>query len=212
LLRAHLDLDLLPELSRLSDATARPVSPPAQRIAIAQDAAFAFAYPHLLGDWHAAGAEIAPFSPLADDAVPDADLVILPGGYPELYAGQLAANDKFMSTLRQANRIYGECGGYMVLGDSLTDADGTKHPMAGLLRLETSFADRKLHLGYRHLTATSGPFTGQWTGHEFHYATTTKAEGTPLFQAEDATGAALPPMGLVNGNVSGSFAHIIDRV
>lgn len=190
------------------------VAPPAQRIAVAQDEAFAFAYPHILNDWRTAGAEVAQFSPLADEAVPDADIVFLPGGYPELHAGRLASNATFLNSLRDhaAKRpVYGECGGYMVLGDALTDADGTPHKMAGLLRLETSFAKRKLHLGYRHLTAAHGPFAGNWKGHEFHYASTMKADGPPLFEASDAEGTQLPAMGLIDGNVSGSFAHVIDR-
>jgi cobyrinic acid a,c-diamide synthase len=191
-----------------------PQDPPAQRIALARDVAFAFAYPHLLADWRARGAEILPFSPLADDPVPPADLVLLPGGYPELHAGRLAGAETFMRSLRNASRvsdIYGECGGYMVLGDGLTDAGGRRHAMAGLLRLETSFATRKLHLGYRHLAATTTRLRGTWAGHEFHYATTGRAEGEPLFAARDATGADLPPMGLVSGRVAGSFAHLIAR-
>lgn len=98
----------------------------------------------------------------------------------------------------------------MVLGNALTDADGVTHQMAGLLSLKTSFARRKLHLGYRHLTAAEGPFAGAWTGHEFHYATTIHAAGKPLFTATDAEGTDLPPMGLIQDNVFGSFAHIID--
>ncbi len=187
------------------------IAPPAQRIAIAEDAAFAFTYPHILSDWRAAGAQISFFSPLANEAPADADFMYLPGGYPELYAGRLANNSVFLDGLRSTNAtIYGECGGYMVLGDTLTDVDGVIHRMAGLLPLQTSFADRKLHLGYRSLRATKGPFTGQWTGHEFHYATTQRADGTPLFDATDAEGANLSPMGLIQNNVSGSFAHIID--
>ena len=99
----------------------------------------------------------------------------------------------------------------MTLGDSLTDADGVAHPMAGLLRLQTSFATRRLHLGYRHLHAAAGPLAGDWTGHEFHYATTVSAEGDSLFTATDAEGTQLPPMGLRLGRVTGSFAHLIDR-
>ncbi len=155
-----------------------------------------------------------PFSPLADDPVPEADFVFLPGGYPELHAGQIAANTIFMQSLRNAAQttdIYGECGGYMVLGEGLTGADGTRHVMAGLLPLETSFATRQLHLGYRHLEAQTGPFPGAWAAHEFHYATTLRADGPPLFAATDAEGTALPPMGLHLGRVSGSFAHLIDR-
>ena len=191
---------------------ARRIPPPAQRIAVASDVAFAFAYPHLLTDWQAQGAEVIPFSPLADDPVPDADLIYLPGGYPELHAGRLAANDGFLNSLRMAAQttdIYGECGGYMTLGQRLIDADGTAHTMAGLLPLETSFAARKLHLGYRRVTATKGPFTGTWAAHEFHYATPLTARGTPLFTATDAEGVQLPDMGLCEGRVSGSFAHLI---
>ncbi|WP_282024855.1 cobyrinate a,c-diamide synthase [Limimaricola cinnabarinus] len=218
LVEGHLDLDGLAALA--STAAAMPscegprLPPPAQRIALAQDRAFAFAYPHLLADWRARGAEILPFSPLADEAVPKADLVLLPGGYPELHAGRLAAADTFMQSLRNASEvsdIYGECGGYMVLGECLTDAEGRPHRMAGLLRLSTSFATRKLHLGYRQVKTAQGPFAGAWTAHEFHYATTVSAEGDALFEARDAEGMELPPMGLREGRVCGSFAHLIDR-
>jgi cobyrinic acid a,c-diamide synthase len=218
LMRAHLDLPALWALAQSAPAvpaqTGPHTPPPAQVIAVAQDRAFAFAYPHLLADWQAQGAEVRTFSPLADDPIPPADLIYLPGGYPELHAGKLAAS-QFMRNLKNRAEntvIYGECGGYMVMGDSLTDAEGVAHPMAGLLPLDTSFAARKLHLGYRTLTTATGPFAGQWTGHEFHYATTTRAEGPPLFRATDAEGAALPPMGLHRGRVFGSFAHLIDRV
>ena len=87
---------------------------------------------------------------------PDADAVFLPGGYPELYAGRIAAAAKFRAGMQAAAKrgalIYGECGGYMVLGDSLIDAEGTSHRMLGLLPVSTSFEKRKLHLGYRRLT------------------------------------------------------------
>jgi len=209
-----LDLDALLALAApLAAASIAPaLPPPAQRISVARDAAFAFAYPHLLADWHKAGAEIKTFSPLDNEAPPPCDLVFLPGGYPELHAGRLAANDVFLTGLRAAPRVYGECGGYMVLGDSLTDASGKTHQMAGLLKLETSFAKRRLHLGYRHLIALGGPWPGRLSGHEFHYATTLSAIGDPLFQAQNAEGDDLPPMGLVSGHVAGSFAHIIDAV
>lgn len=192
----------------------RGLRPPAQAIAIARDAAFAFAYPHMLADWRARGAELRFFSPLADDPVPEADFVFLPGGYPELHAGRLAGNARFLSTLRQTaerSAVHGECGGYMVLGRRLIDAEGQGHEMAGLLDLETSFQDRRLHLGYRDLTDLGGPFGGRLAGHEFHYASTLRAEGAPLYEVTDAEGTALPPAGLRRGRVSGSFAHVIDR-
>jgi cobyrinic acid a,c-diamide synthase len=211
-----LDLDAV---LALADPLPAPISatamqPPAQHISIARDQAFAFAYPHLLDDWRKSGAEITFFSPLADQAPPKCDLVFLPGGYPELHAGRLATNNHFLNGLREAAQstsIYGECGGYMVLGDGLVDADGQRHAMAGLLKLETSFAKRKLHLGYRHLTALGGPFAGNLSAHEFHYASTISGKGAPLFTAQNAEGDALPDMGLVDANVSGSFAHVIDR-
>jgi cobyrinic acid a,c-diamide synthase len=214
---AALDLDLIQNLATpLPVATHTPrVPPPAQSLAVAQDAAFAFTYPHLLADWRAQGAEIRFFSPLANETPPPADLVYLPGGYPELHAGRLAANHQFLQGLRETaarRRVYGECGGYMVLGDGLIDKDGVRHKMAGLLRLETSFAARKLHLGYRHAQAVNGPFPGRWAAHEFHYATTLKAEGAPLFAASDAEGTDLGPQGLISGSVAGSFLHLIDAI
>jgi len=214
LMRDHLDFSKLPALAPIPQTSpTHAIAPPGQRIAIANDHAFAFTYPHVLADWRAAGAEILPFSPLADEAVPSADFIFLPGGYPELHAGRLSANAGFLASLRAAaatTPIYGECGGYMTLGQTLTDASGKTHQMAGLLNLQTSFAERKLHLGYRHLTATTGPFPGHYHGHEFHYATTIAAEGTPLFVTRDATGAQCGDQGLIYGKVSGSFAHIID--
>ncbi|MBM2577995.1 cobyrinate a,c-diamide synthase [Jannaschia sp. Os4] len=209
---AACDVAALAGLARpLADARPPRLAPPAQRIAVASDAAFAFAYPHLLDGWRRAGAEVVPFSPLADEAAPGADLVYLPGGYPELHAGRLAANARFLASLRD-RAVFGECGGYMVMGDALTDAAGATHRMAGLLRLETSFAARRPHLGYRSLRAACGPFAGTWAGHEFHYATTVRAEGDPLFEAADAEGRALPPMGLRAGAAAGSFAHLIAPV
>ncbi len=213
---AAIDLDALIGLATpLPEKRPTPrLVPPGQRIAIASDRAFAFAYPHILADWRAHGTEILPFSPLADEA-PDAraDFIFLPGGYPELHAGTLAGAETFRAAMRAATcPVYGECGGYMVLGDRLTDADGTQHRMLGLLRLETSFAKRRLHLGYRRLSAAEGPFPGHWTAHEFHYARTVRADGPALFTARDAEGTDLPQMGLIQGNVAGSFAHLIDKV
>ncbi|WP_281857328.1 cobyrinate a,c-diamide synthase [Litoreibacter halocynthiae] len=212
---AHVDLDALPSnavnRTKLHPARALPYA----RIAVAQDEAFAFAYPHMLEDWKAAGSTIHTFSPLKNEAVPACDFVFLPGGYPELHAERLASNSIFMSSLRNVSQtadIYGECGGYMMLGETLTDAEGTVHKMAGLLALKTSFAERKLHLGYRNLNAGDGPMAGHFKGHEFHYATTLKAQGAPLFNATDAEGTPLPPMGLRQGRVCGSFAHVIDRL
>ena len=182
-------------------------------IAVAKDKAFAFVYPHLIKNWQETGTEIRFFSPLADEPVPDADQVYLPGGYPELFAETIASASTFLTSLRRialTTKIYGECGGYMVLGHTLTSVDGRDHRMAGLLDLHTSFAQRKLHLGYRTLKRFGDKDTAQIAAHEFHFATTIQSTGAPLFQAWDAEGAPLPDMGLCDGNVSGSFAHIIN--
>lgn len=215
------------DLDRLAAAAIGPVGgittgasrlpPLGQRIAVARDAAFAFIYPHWLRDWRAAGAEISFFSPLADEA-PDAaaDAVFLPGGYPELHAGRLAANGQFLDGLRAAAArdalVYGECGGFMVLGETLVDKDGAGHQMSGLLPHETRIDRPKRVLGYRKLRhAGALPFPAMLNGHEFHYSAARRVHGVPLFEATDALGEALPDMGLVAGRVMGSYAHVIDR-
>jgi cobyrinic acid a,c-diamide synthase len=195
--------------------------PLGQRIAVARDDAFAFAYAGLLQAWRQASAELLPFSPLADEA-PDAaaDAVYLPGGYPELHAGRLAGNARFRDGLRRAvdtgAAVFGECGGYMVLGRGLVDADGARHTMAELLPLETSFATPRLHLGYRRMRLLNdGPLGAAgagFRGHEFHYAMVLdEGDGAPLFACTDALGASRPDAGRVVGRVAGSFMHLIDR-
>lgn len=220
LIAAHVDLDALRRIARpfsppRAGLLAPPVPPLGQRIALASDVAFRFAYPHALDGWRVAGAEILPFSPLADEP-PDAsaDAVFLPGGYPELHAGRLAAATRFRSGMRDAvargASVYGECGGYMVLGDGLIDAGGARHAMLGLLPLETSFAARRLHLGYRQAAlAADGPLgaAGEaYRAHEFHYAAIVReGDASPLFRLPDGSKA-----GLARGRVAGSFLHVID--
>ena len=220
-----LDLDALLALARrptapLSEAGPAPSPPPGQRIALAADAAFAFVYPHLLHAWRRAGATIHPFSPLAGQPPdPEADAVFLPGGYPELFAGQLAAARGVWSDLRRlAERhvpIHGECGGFMALGQGLEDADGQRHEMAGLLPLETSMAQPRMTLGYRQ-AVLGAPAYGlapgaRLRGHEFHYARIAHAgPGDPLLRWCDAAGRDLGPAGLSAGSVTGAFFHLID--
>jgi cobyrinic acid a,c-diamide synthase len=218
----QVDLDRLLTLAaptRCDSATAGPgLKPPGQRIAIARDAAFSFLYPHLLASWRAAGAELKFFSPLADEApATDCDVCWLPGGYPELHAGAIAAATRFGDGMRRfaASRpVHGECGGYMVLGSGLIDAEGSRHAMLDLLSFTTSFAKRKLTLGYREAELlTSGALGLQGTllrGHEFHYATIAeKSEDAPLAILNDAYGTTPSLAGSVRGLVSGSFFHVI---
>lgn len=199
----------------------QPLPPLGGRIAVARDTAFAFLYPAVLEGWLRGGAELSFFSPLANEA-PDASAtaIYLPGGYPELHAGTLAGNAGFLAGLREAAArgatIYGECGGYMVLGEGLIDDAGVHHGMAGLLPLVTSFAARRLHLGYRALSLAGQTPLGAggvaFRGHEFHYASiVSEGPAEALFAAQDATGNMLGAAGLRVGTVMGSFMHLIDR-
>jgi cobyrinic acid a,c-diamide synthase len=222
-IEAACDLDALCGHARplqLAAPAAPPPSPPGQRIAAAQDRAFSFLYPHLLERWRAAGAEILLFSPLADHPPdPAADCVWLPGGYPELHAATLSSAHRFVAGLRaladRAVPIHGECGGYMVLGQGLMDAQGKRYAMAGLLGLETSFADRRLHLGYRHARLATkcalGLAGAEILGHEFHYASVLSIDDEPLAVCHDAAGAVVAEGGGRRGSVSGTFFHYIDR-
>jgi cobyrinic acid a,c-diamide synthase len=218
----HLDLDGIIKLAAPprvapSQGTAA-IRPPGVRIALAQDDAFTFVYPHLIEGWRGAGAEIVPFAPLADEPPDEScDFCWLPGGYPELHAGRLAAARKFHEGLRcfaATRKVHGECGGYMVLGESLEDADGVSHAMTGLLGHATSFAQKKLHLGYREarLLADSplGPDGSLVRGHEFHYASlTATGNDAPLAEMADGRGKPLGTTGGRRGNVSGTFFHAI---
>lgn len=196
------------------------ITPPGQRIALAQDAAFTFLYPHLYKHWRAAGAEIVPFSPLADEAPrEDCDVCWLPGGYPELHAATLGAASTFkagLSRFAEIKPVHGECGGYMVLGEALEDAQGVTHAMTGLLSHATSFAKRKMNLGYRQATiAADGPLgkAGEvLRGHEFHYARVTEpGHDAPFAEIADGQGRPLGPSGGRRGYVTGTFFHAIAK-
>ncbi|SFJ23923.1 cobyrinate a,c-diamide synthase [Celeribacter neptunius] len=221
----HCDLDALMACAGAKEipfAPYTPAPPPGQRIALARDAAFSFVYPHLIEAWRTAGASILPFSPLADEAPdPHADICWLPGGYPELHAGRLSGNRTFMEGVRrfaQTRPMHGECGGYMALGAGIVDAEGHRHEMLGLLGLETSFAKRKMHLGYRRAELMAGmPGFAEGhalRGHEFHYAGILKQPDAPLARVVDPNGTAVPETGSIRvmpdgGQVTGTFFHLI---
>ncbi|MGE7369489.1 cobyrinate a,c-diamide synthase [Neorhizobium sp. NPDC001467] len=225
-MEASLDLDAIfdlavPLMQRVEISAQANLPPPGQRIALAQDAAFTFLYPHVAAHWRAHGAEIVPFSPLADEPpAADCDVCWLPGGYPELHAGTIAAAERFRAGLKafaQTRPVHGECGGYMVLGETLEDADGVTHRMTGLLSHRTSFAKRRMNLGYRQaLIAVDGPLGKAGSairGHEFHYASIVDGGSDTAFATiADGTGK---PLGLSGGRrdqVSGTFFHAIARV
>ena len=219
----HLALDAIVAAAaplRITASASRmpAVPPPGQRVALAHDRAFSFVYPHLVEAWRNAGVEIISFSPLADEAPPErADSCWLPGGYPELHADTLANATRFTAGLRgfaETRPVHGECGGYMVLGEIIEDAAGQHHAMAGLLGHATSFAKRKLHLGYRTARLLSDSVLGAKDavvrGHEFHYATLTTAGGDESFaDLCDGEGRALGKSGGRRGHVTGTFFHAI---
>jgi cobyrinic acid a,c-diamide synthase len=220
----HVDLETMEKLGSIPvtkrETNHPPLRPLGQKIAVAQDEAFAFSYPHVLDGWRSQGAELTLFSPLADETPKACDAIYLPGGYPELHAGKLASNTNFLNSIRSNARanltIYGECGGYMVLGQGLVDADNKRHKMAGVLSLETSFADRRLHLGYREVSLDNDHALGAkgslFRAHEFHYATITQEEGDEaLFFGTDSEGNSLGTFGRRTGTVAGSFIHLIDQ-
>lgn len=220
----------IPALLSVADTVERDpvvplkIRPPGARIALARDAAFSFVYPHLISAWREEGATILPFSPLADE-VPDdsADCCWLPGGYPELHAGRLAAATIFRSKIKQFGQtraVHGECGGYMAMGTALIDKNGARHEMAGLLGLVTSYEKRKMHLGYRQAQlahAIPGHLAGaRLRGHEFHYSTILDQPDAPLADVRDASGASVPETGSLHrfaqgGIATGTYFHLIGQ-
>jgi cobyrinic acid a,c-diamide synthase len=221
------DLDRFISLASPGAATVQntaqyPLAPLGQRITIARDAAFGFSYPLTIDGWREQGAEISFYSPLANEAPSaDADAVFLPGGYPELHAGKLSVSKTFINGVQalaaQGATIYGECGGFMVLGEALHDGEGEAHAMCGLLPLTTSFESPRMTLGYRQVEVIAdsplGPSGQRYRGHEFHFAHIVRSDDSTqaLFQAQSATGDELGTAGLCKGSVLGSFIHLVDR-
>jgi cobyrinic acid a,c-diamide synthase len=179
-LEEHVDLDRLLELTRRPVPSPRPVASKInhypstiKKIAVAQDEAFNFLYRANLDRLEELGYEIAFFSPLHDPAPPaDADLIYLPGGYPEFHATALAANLSMREAIRDyaesGGRILAECGGMLYLCRSLTPVAGAAPvPMCGVLPLDGTMEGARLHLGYRELHLPNGLHL---RGHEFHYS------------------------------------------
>lgn len=188
-----------------------------KRVAVARDAACCFYYPENLELLAAAGGEIVPFSPLADDALPPGtDLLYLGGGYPELHARRLAENEPMRRSIRafhqQGGTIYAECGGLMYCCRELTDASGQTFPMLDLLPARTVMQSRLQALGYATLRTTRptplGPAGTTARGHEFHYSRL-EALGPLTHAADLETGRGERQRdGLVCGNLLAGYAHL----
>ena len=218
-----IDVDRVVEIARLctppqSESQVYPVEQRAKKavIAVAQDKAFNFYYEDSLDLLEAWGAEIAPFSPLEDDALPQgAGGVYLGGGFPELFAAELSANRPMLDSIRQAAErnvpIYGECGGLMYLGRSLTDFDDVSHPMAGLIPAASAMSQSRLSLGYREVEArgeTPLLSSGQQVrGHEFHWSTLEQppTDDESMYRVVNQGGR---PDGFRSGSVWASYVHV----
>lgn len=195
---------------------ARPETPPARvRIAVAQDEAFCFTYAETLEAFRDAGAEVVFFSPLRDTALPEnIGGLYLPGGYPELHARELSGNTSLLREIRQKIEsglpTAAECGGFLYLGQSLTDAEGQSWPMAGVLPGEAKDAGRLVRFGYAALSADSDSMlfrAGEsFPIHEFHHWDST-ANGTAL-AAKKPVGGAEWRCGSVNEHFYAGFPHL----
>ena len=194
----------------------QPETPPARvRIAVAQDEAFCFIYAETLETFRDAGAEVVFFSPLRDTALPEnIGGLYLPGGYPELHAKELSENTSLLREIKQKIEsglpTAAECGGFLYLGQSLTDAEGQSWPMAGVLPGEAKDAGRLVRFGYAALSADSDSMlfrAGEsFPIHEFHHWDST-ANGTAL-AAKKPVGGAAWRCGFVNEHFYAGFPHL----
>jgi cobyrinic acid a,c-diamide synthase len=210
-------LEALPEYSlpSLSDGGVRM---PEIRIGYARDRAFCFYYEENLRMLRQAGAELVPFSPLHDTNLPPAlKGLYLGGGYPELHAGELAANTTMLGKIRDfclsGKPVYAECGGFMYLMKNLRTRDGREHPMAGVFDFSCRMEGRHQALGYREISLTAPSPLGtpgeKARGHEFHYSQMSGSDpaATPVYEAYDRTGKA-SAAGYLKKNCLGSYVHL----
>ena len=213
LVERHVDLPALLEAvsGDFPEQPAHPASVPAGtlRIAVARDAAFTFTYRENL----ARLAQLGPvtfFSPLAGDSLPDVDLVYLPGGYPELFAADLSAQQSLMAQLRayanRGGRILAECGGMIFLSQGIEGVAGGPYPMCGILPFTATMAGARLRLGYRRLVTASGR---EWRGHEFHYSDISAPEDLSSVATQyNARGEQVPTHLFRWKNVLAGYTHL----
>ncbi len=222
LLEKHLDLEgllaALPPVA-LGEITLPVSLSPQVRLAVARDRAFCFYYPDNL-EWLARfGAELVPFSPLEDKGLPgEVHGLYLGGGYPELFARELSANQGMLRAIREQAEAglptYAECGGLMYLSREIHDLEGKPHPMAGVLPFGVRMLTRLKALGYREVTLTApgllGPPGTQARGHEFHYSEIiSEPEGLPrIYQLTPRRGGEPLREGYTLHQVLASYVHL----
>ncbi len=184
-------------------------------VALGRDEAFAFTYADTLDRLERLGVRWVPFSPLRERLPEGVAGLYLPGGYPELHAAAFAANTPFHADLRAAHEsgmpIFAECGGYMALGQSLTDLEGRTHRMAGVIPGRFRMTERLQSFGYKRLCLLRegllGPIGGVGLAHEFHHSVREDASTSPAWRAEDLRGEGAAE-GHAQGNLLAGYAHL----
>lgn len=227
----HIDMEAILSLARNAPplpapATATPSrqSPHANRtvtVGMAFDAAFHFYYPANLECLEAQGARLVRFSPINDKRLPESlDALYLGGGYPEEFADALAGNAGMLDSIRQfaaaGGAIYAECGGLMMLSQSIETLDGIIHPMAGLLPFRTRMCARRQSLGYTEVILNGDTMWGtagsRLRGHEFHYSQIVESPAdkawSPAYQVQYRRDATPVLAGVQNGRIMAGYVHL----
>jgi cobyrinic acid a,c-diamide synthase len=205
-------------ITRVAEARPARGSPPRARIGVAWDFAFQFYYPATFDLLSAAGAELVFWSPLEDAGLPEVDALYLGGGYPELYARQLARNRAMLKAVREfaasGRPIYAECGGLMYLAEALEDEAGELHPMVGLLPATVRMKPKRLTLGYAEVEVTRptplAPAGSILRGHEFHasWIEEVPASVPRAYTVRMRRGGTPAAEGYLIGNTLMSYIHL----
>ena len=209
------DIERLLDLTRVALPPFNPVSVSERKgdsvIAVARDEAFNFIYHENLEVLCEYG-KIVFFSPVDDERLPEADMIYLAGGYPELYAEQLSANstmrEQIASYCLNGGVVYAECGGMMYLGKTMTLKNGSVSPMCGVFDFDTTIQDSKLALGYRKVVLDDMPGV-ELPGHEFHYSRIKRAGALQnIATVKNARGESVETSVYREKNTIASYLHL----
>ncbi len=216
------DIDKLLELTKikrpeLSQRSSQPVTDNKVRLALARDSAFHFYYPDNLYLLRQAGFEIVEFSPLTDKSLPEGTrMVMLGGGFPEMFAAELAANQEMRQAIKDFadndGFIYAECGGFMYLGESLTNSAGETFPLCGVIPGDSKMTPKLRSLGYREVTTLAetpfGPVDTTMRGHEFHWSEMELQQSCPPLYRQQSRRGGEKLCGVHVRNVFASYIHL----
>ena len=191
-------------------------NPYSLKIGIARDEAFTFYYAESLRELERRGAELIFFSPIHDENLPQVDALIIGGGYPELYAGDLERNKKLRTAIKRAADdglpIYAECGGYMYLMDALTNLDGKIFEMCGVIPNQAVMTDKLQMVGYVDATITKDCIIGKRGdkihAHEFHFSKALNSTGKEIFNCEKLRTGEKYFAGYADKNIVASYLHM----